>query len=318
MVEQQPLDQSVAADFVFIMIYGIYFSTLLQCLRWLLFTDEGWTLRRRKEVKWPMLAATLLLFSFSFTNLILQLRGTLVALRTSVRENKIIGVDIPKPAWVSLVLCTNANLSILIGDLVMIHRCWVIYNKSRRIVVLPILLWLGGVALTALQAYWQIVKGQHILNAWQPINSTVGPGTILAPFWGTTILLNAYTSGFIIYRIWSASKSASKYGASTPQIRFVMQVLIESGVLYLATTTAHFIVWWTPNSFAILLVSSSNLQIIGIAFNLIFMRTSRRRADDSEVANMDISVLQFASHKVDLETQTTGLSFNVAAVDRQV
>lgn len=62
-------------------------------------------------------------------------------------------------------------------------------------------------------------------------------------------------SGLIIYRIWRVANNSAKLGASTDQIRFVMRVLIESGILYLSTTIAHFTVWWTPNNFAIGLVS---------------------------------------------------------------
>jgi len=316
MVARQPIDQNVAMIFTDALLYGIYFMTFLHCIRWLVFADEGWKLRKKKDIHWAMVIATLLLFSFSLANLALEAWSTLVSLRNVERTGIITGVV--KPAWVALVLCTNANLSILIGDMVMMHRCWLIYNKSRRVLIFPVLLWLGGVALTALQAYWQIVQGQHILGVWQPINSTVGPGTILTPFWGTTILLNAYTSGFIIYRIWKVAKRSSKYGASAAQIRFVMRVLIESGVLYLSTTIAHFVVWWTPNSFAIGLISSINLQIIGIAFNLIFVRTSQRRVDEEagpiEVhngrLNGDLSVMQFANNKVAAEGKTIGLDLD--------
>lgn len=97
-------------------------------------------------------------------------------------------------------LCIKGVLHVMTHLFFQMHRCWLVWNKSRRVVAFPVLLWLGGVLLTALQAYWQIVQGQHILGVWQPINSTVGPGTILTPFWGTTILLNAYTSGEISWQ----------------------------------------------------------------------------------------------------------------------
>jgi len=310
-MSEETIDQNVTAVFIDALLYGVYFTTLLHCIRWLLFADEGWKLRRKKDIRWSMLLATLLLFFFSLANLALQFRSILAVLRTVERENKIVKVQ--KPPWVNLVLCTNANLSILIGDLVMMHRCWLICNKSRRVLALPVLLFLGGVLLTILQAYLQIVQGQHILGVWQPINSTVGPGTILTPFWGVTILLNAYTSGFIIYRIWRVTKDSPKYGASTSQIRFVMRVLIESGVMYFSTTVAHFVVWWTPNNFAISLISLVNLQIIGITFNLIFIRTSRRRVDGEGPAEFDdvnLSRMQFANNQTALETKTIGLNLN--------
>lgn len=135
----EPLHQNVAVTFVNALLYGLYFSTFLHCIRWLLFADEGWKLRGRKDIPWSMLVATLLLFFFSLASLVLELRSTLETLQTIERTNEIITVQ--KPAWVSLVLvcnhgfvntenwinsirllqCTDANLSILVGDLVMVN-----------------------------------------------------------------------------------------------------------------------------------------------------------------------------------------------------
>jgi len=297
--------------FVDALIYGVYFTSLLYCIRWVVFTDEGWKLRSKKDIKWVMLVATMFLFAFSITNEALVLWDTMVLFRAIQRGT---GTGLQKPAWITLVVCTTSNLSILIGDLIMIQRCWLICNKSRRIVAFPILLWIGGVLLTALQAYWQIVQEQHIIGAWQPVNSTVGPGTILTPFWGSTLVLNAYTSSFIIYRIWKVAKSSSKDGTSTSQIRFVMRILIESGVLYFSTTLAHFVVWWTTNAFAINIIASMNIQLIDINFNLIFIRTSQQRAEEESAAHFDdlnISGLQFAENNgTTPETATIGSSTN--------
>ncbi|KDR77432.1 hypothetical protein GALMADRAFT_209796 [Galerina marginata CBS 339.88] len=228
-----------------------------------------------------MLIITLLLFSFSLTNLALALRATMhdvIVAQTVAIMNKVAGV--PGPTWVTLVMCTNANLSALIADATLMYRCWLVYNKSMRIMIFPIILWVGGVGLTGLEAYWQVVQSQKILHAWQPVNTKVGPGTILTPFWGSTVVLNAYSTGFIAHRIWGVAKSSSKSGISTGHLRFVMRVLVESGGLYLAIATIHFLVWFTPSEFAISVLSSINLPIIGIAFNLILMRTNKKRVDE--------------------------------------
>ncbi|KAF8887453.1 hypothetical protein CPB84DRAFT_1826903 [Gymnopilus junonius] len=291
-----PPNENVATLFIGALMYGIYFSTLLHCVRWLLFVDEGWKLRRLREIHWPMLLVTFFLFVFSLTNLALALRSTMndiMALQTPEIMQKVAGV--PGPTWVTLVMCTNANLSSLIADIVLMHRCWLVWNKSIKVIVFPAFLWIGGVGLTGLQAYWQVVQSQHILDAWQPVNETVGPGTILTPYWGSVIILNAYSTGFIIFRIWDVARNSSKFGTSTHQLRFVMRVLIESGVLYLTIAIIHFLVWWTPNSFAISVSSAisvlaiyvQNLPIIGIAFNLILMRTYHRRVDE-ELSEMEV------------------------------
>lgn len=58
----------------------------------------------------------------------------------------------------------------------------------------------------------------------------------------------------IVRRIYLVSRD-SRAVTSIDQLRFTMRVLIESGFLYLATAIAHFVVWWTPNAFAISVIS---------------------------------------------------------------
>ncbi|KAF8959370.1 hypothetical protein BDZ97DRAFT_1922901 [Flammula alnicola] len=293
-----PPDQDVASIFVGALFYGLYLATLFHCIRWLVFIDEGW--RIRKKISWTMLIVTLTLWVLSTISRALELRNTMVQV---VSESK------PKPPpppsgdigstttlpWMAVVICTNANVSTLLADAVLIYRCWIIYEKSRRVVVFPIFLWFGGVMLTALQAYWQIVQSASILKAWQPINMTVGPGTILTPFWGSTIILNGYSTFMIVRRIYLVAK-ASKASSSAHQLRFTMRILIESGFLYLATAIAHFVVWWTPNAFAISVISGINLSVTGIAFNLILIRAAQGRVEEAKAADIGpMSALNFQS-----------------------
>lgn len=71
------------------------------------------------------------------------------------------------------------------------------YSKSYRIIILPVILWIGGLVLTALEIYLLVVK-VALFRVWLPVNVDVGPGIILTPFWASTILLNIYaTSKFV-------------------------------------------------------------------------------------------------------------------------
>lgn len=67
------------------------------------------------------------------------------------------------------------------------------YNESTVIVAFPIFLWIGGFALTGLQAYVQIVQMED-LKLWLPVNMSIGPGIILIPFWASAIILNIYAT----------------------------------------------------------------------------------------------------------------------------
>jgi hypothetical protein len=39
----------LVAIFTLALLYGIYLATVIQCFRWLIFTDEGWELRKNRN-----------------------------------------------------------------------------------------------------------------------------------------------------------------------------------------------------------------------------------------------------------------------------
>jgi hypothetical protein len=69
-----PPDQIVAVAFLVALFYGLYLSTFFHCIRWLLFTNDGWELRGHKSIQWPMLLITLAIFSMSTLDRGVQLK----------------------------------------------------------------------------------------------------------------------------------------------------------------------------------------------------------------------------------------------------
>ena len=69
------------------------------------------------------------------------------------------------------------------------------FSRSLKTIIFPSLFWIGGVVCTVIQLYWQAVRGTDNTTAWTPVNMSVGPGTVLTPFWASTIIINLYTTG---------------------------------------------------------------------------------------------------------------------------
>ncbi|KAF9446494.1 hypothetical protein P691DRAFT_644857, partial [Macrolepiota fuliginosa MF-IS2] len=271
----QPYKQ-VAVIFTASFLYGLYFSTLLFCYRWLLFSDDGWTLQRRKSINWPVVGVTTSIFVLTAV----YLAVTLVSVMDAVYTASLIPGGVHQVAWYGIVQCTTANLTALLADSVLMYRCWVVSNRNIWLALFPVLLWLGGLGCTILQAYLQIMHTSDPLigpYSWAQVNMTLGPGIVLTPFWGSTTVLNAYCTFMLIYKIYQASKDSGN-AASTTEFRFVIRVLAESGVLYMSVTIAHFVVWFTTNDILITIVTAFNLPLIGMAFNLILIRTSANRS----------------------------------------
>lgn len=67
--------------------------------------------------------------------------------------------------------------------------------------------------------------------------------------------MTEYLLVMIVRRIYAVAKG-SEGSASIRQLKFVMRILIESGFLYLSVTIPHFVSWWTPNAYAIDVISA--------------------------------------------------------------
>lgn len=59
------------------LLTGTYFATFLLCLRWLVFSDDGGTLRKR--INWPFLIITVILFAFAVTEFSISFQSMLLA-----------------------------------------------------------------------------------------------------------------------------------------------------------------------------------------------------------------------------------------------
>jgi len=277
------LAQDIGTAFMNGLLSGIYFITFCYANRWLLFTSEGWKPRRR--IQWALFTITNLIAALLLIDAVLDVY-TPMAQMTFVEK----GGD-PTAwkdfTWDSILRCMIANAIALLADIVLMYRLWVTHARQMWIMWFPIFLWVGGIICTILQLYLQIV---HIHNPnfgpyhWSTVNMSVGPGIVLTPFWASTIALNAYCTGILIWRIWGASKTGDNSSASK-RLRFLVRILMESGILYLIISLAHFFVWFGHDNFVIFLLAGMNTSVIGIAFNLVLIRTAQNKAGIEEVYN---------------------------------
>ena len=68
------IEESVIPLFAQVILYGLYVGTSGHCLRWLLFDDKDWNIR--KKINWSMLAIGILLFILMTINLWTSLQLT--------------------------------------------------------------------------------------------------------------------------------------------------------------------------------------------------------------------------------------------------
>ncbi|KAJ3569095.1 hypothetical protein NP233_g5280 [Leucocoprinus birnbaumii] len=290
------LDQRVSVVFVGALAFGLYAVTLLICLRWLLFVDEGWRLRKGRSINWPIIIVALLILACNLAYLIETFEWTKVAVWHAIHFPF---VDYGKPEWTSIVSCTVANANVLLADIVLITRCWIVYDRRRVAVILfPSFLWVGALVCTVLQIYLQVAHTHDPSigpYSWASVNMTMGPGIVLVPFWISTVLLNAYIAVALIWRIYSTTEHC-RSSTSTDYFHFIIHAVAESGILHFSITIAHFLSWFGKSEFATDIISVLNAPIIGIAFHWFLIRVARRKAEEQArgmSSSKQISTLKF-------------------------
>ncbi|KAJ3569099.1 hypothetical protein NP233_g5279 [Leucocoprinus birnbaumii] len=272
-------DKMVASAFTGALAFGIYLCTLAFTVRWLLFSDEGWS--RRKVVNWQIVFVTTFIFVSTLAYSALDLKNVMDQVRLLMIDPS---SEYVEPMWLNICKCMFANSIALSADLVLIYRCYALYGDSLAVIAFPSLLWMSGVVCTGLQTYLQIA---HMHNSnlgpyiWAKVNMSNGPGIVLIPFWGSTTVLNVYCTFMLLRRIRRAAQESGPT-LSGKQFRFVARSIAESGFIYMSISLAHFIVWFTYDSLAIKTIGVLNVPLIGIAFNLILIRAAHRRMQGFE------------------------------------
>ncbi|KIL58167.1 hypothetical protein M378DRAFT_15738 [Amanita muscaria Koide BX008] len=255
-------------------LYGLYVTTFWICLRWLMLADKGWGLRRPFD--WPMLVAAIIIFASFTTWFGANARLTMEYVRG-------VKLDLSHVYVVGAVIISGTAGIILTTDAVVIYRCWKVYNKSWRIIALPVLFWLGSSISFILVFYYNHQEFTALDDAdfdmvlmWATKSSYAHP--VFRPF---NALTNIYTTAAIIYRV---KRDASKRsGHSFKRLQHLCRILAEIESLYTLTTIPPLVAFFQldPNKYLVLLEATEavNFSMAGIAFNLVLIRVGQSRAD---------------------------------------
>ncbi|KAF9446496.1 hypothetical protein P691DRAFT_183165 [Macrolepiota fuliginosa MF-IS2] len=293
-IDAIPAHSWVIVLLVTALVCGISLCTLAHCLRWLIFSDEGWTFRKR--INWTFVVVSFLILALNVVALVLicwQLERRVIHL-----ESVLTSTNYHTPSWVELIKCASFNSVALLADSILIYRCWHLYGKSVAVVAFPATLWVGGVACTAIQAYLQVsqaYEGDIGSYSWGPVSMAFGPGIVPLSYLASTGALNVYCIFVLIYRIHKVAKQTKEF-SSIRNLRYIIRILAESGSLYLSVTLGHSIAWITANDMAIEVLSNINMTVLSIAFHLVIIRSAQNRIEsDENRESQHISTLRFHS-----------------------
>ena len=149
----------------------------------------------------------------------------------------------------------------LLGDFVLIYRCWMIWGKDYYIIVLPLLTSIAGFGrrsspskahIPHFQSLACIIAVLDLLITINPTSPTPPPELVPLGLAGYTLPLctNIIVTSLIVYRIWSTSRAVpdsplDSIGSSVT--RRAMMLIIESGALYLLFQLVFVVLFAIPH-----------------------------------------------------------------------
>jgi hypothetical protein len=196
----------------------------------------------------------------------------------------------------------GANLMIsvvdVIGDLLLLYRCWLVWEKNFYVIVLPLLTALGG--------FGCILPIPSLLLSIDP-TSPIPPAEIVPltiAGYALPLCTNIMVTGLIASRLWHISRVSVIDKNGKPAIVKIsaggrpMMLIIESGALYMVTQLIFVILVATRNP-AEAVLSLAGTQIYGIASTLIIIRVGLGISSDQTMSSTTMTQVEFRSQRQD-------------------
>ncbi|KAH9850459.1 hypothetical protein C2E23DRAFT_311580 [Lenzites betulinus] len=158
--------------------------------------------------------------------------------------------------------------SVIVGDIILTYRIWVVWDRRWSMIVFPALCTLGytamGISVIQLFATYKPNESPFVKAAQRRIITT-------AAF---TLTTNIYGTASISYRIWTSNRALKLHDSSpTPRMGLAeaLVIFIESAALYTAWTL-FFLVSYSANSLLEAFAFHCIPAATGISFMLIIVR----------------------------------------------
>ncbi|KXN82164.1 hypothetical protein AN958_02973 [Leucoagaricus sp. SymC.cos] len=315
-----PLAESrLCALFVECILFGLYFITYAYTTQALLFSRQR--LRQFHDINKPVYIGTTSLFFMVSGNVALNFYRSLRAFIFSRVPD---GAELEYrqvSEWFNIVETAFVLFGTLIGDWILLHRCWILWSKMWRWIFLPSLLWIGclfcAIRIVILEASF-IFPGVFNSKNILPYGTS---------FWAASILINISTTVLTVYRIWLVEEANKQSGLQSLEsdefpksmIHFVICITVESGLMNTLTAIATFVIYVIQSN-AIYIMTAFELPVTGIACNLIILRASRRtkrllkrRIEESELGEFRTGIPTTIPYSLDRIENSLGSISGIAA-----
>ncbi|KAJ7462009.1 hypothetical protein FB451DRAFT_1496366 [Mycena latifolia] len=245
MASLSPAESQLFAQLLESIFWGIYVVSLGFCLKALLRTQNRW--KRSNEISKTMLVVVIIMGCI----------GTFDMGPKAAFDNT--------SGWLARYHGTvDVILQTVLGDVMLIYRCWIDYGRSWLAVAVPVILAIAGLVCIGLTIFLEVTlpAASQFANPYKQVAIST---------WALTICTNVITT----YRQNAGLLNQNTiFLSSKTAYHNARRIIIESGLMYTTVATVTAIVYISgSNAFAPL--TGIDVQMIGIAFNLILIRAHR-------------------------------------------
>ncbi|KAH6885090.1 hypothetical protein BKA70DRAFT_1338183 [Coprinopsis sp. MPI-PUGE-AT-0042] len=180
--------------------------------------------------------------------------------------------------WGTYSAPTLLAIIVWIGDALVIYRCFLVWQRSYRVIVLPVLLFIVGVGSHSANLWWiqhQADVSHVVVGAWPFLN---------VPF-PIYLAQNVLTTGLIVFKIWAQyqrSRAVGLMSLHTPSLVSIMRVIVESAAIYTGGTLVMVILRALDHP-ARFTIHCCLVPTTGIVFVLFAIRTQAVRDEAKNI-----------------------------------
>jgi len=188
-------------------------------------------------------------------------------------------------------------LQTLIGDAMVLYRCYTVWERKLWIIALPVVLLLGSTA-----------TGIGILYSFDKVDPqasifVVQLGHWITAFFSMTFATNVICTALVAYRVWAINRMQISF--RTRHLHSVMLLIVESGAIYSATLLALLILYNVDSWFQYVVLDAVS-AIVGIVFSIIMLRIATGvSSQEGETALLEPSGIQLTHVESRTDHKTT-------------
>ncbi|EIW76072.1 hypothetical protein CONPUDRAFT_169260 [Coniophora puteana RWD-64-598 SS2] len=251
-----------------------------------MFIGTIWSLttgRKSSEFNSRMITVACLLLIISTTHMVIDIIRTQEGL-VKYRDTFYSGPDGPNgplgffsdvAEWSFVAKNLIYTLQTLVGDGVVIYRCYVVW-QSRLVVIVPLLLWCS-VAVTGAGCVYS--ETQATTDKENIFASGTGPW--ITAFLVSTLVANLISTTLLAYRIWNVSRRVGHIQVQKSTLWPFLRIILDSGILYSITLLAALLCFVAKNRGHYVLLDMI-MPIISITFYLVIIRVTLKKSSSQD------------------------------------